>query len=57
MTTEPGGVKSSRIEGIALGRRADKHITKAKVRRHERDRDHDLARAYNAGDTRALDSR
>ena len=32
------------------GRRGAKAITKRKVRRHERDADHDLARRYNAGD-------
>jgi hypothetical protein len=31
------------------GRKAAKHITKRKVRCHERDGDHELVRLYNAG--------
>jgi len=46
-----GHAKAIRIVAAgADGRKAAKTITKSKVRRHERDADHDLARRYNAGD-------
>lgn len=55
MTTAPGEVKAVRIESHTEGKRNTKGISKYKVRRHERDRDRDFARAYNSGDWGAID--
>ena len=51
-----GEAKSTRIEALTNGRKAAKDIAKSRVRRHERDADHDLMRRYNSGQ-RSVDDR
>ena len=44
-----GEAKATRIDALVNGRRAAKDIANSRIRRHERDADHDLMRRYNAG--------